>query len=172
MLRVGRGLVAVVIAAVAGLLAAGATGAVAQAGPGGAPGQSGETPGQWPMAGQNIGDTHFQVGEHQISPASVGRLALRWTLTAAGAISATPIVDDGAVYVPDYGGKLWAVAAGSGRVLWSRDISSYTGVTGDVSRTSPAVYGDELILGDGWILSPGTSGAHVFAVDRRTSKLV
>ena len=160
-LKAGRGRVATVIAAVAGLLAAGAPGAIALTGSGG-------TPGQWSMAGQNIDDTHFQAAEHQISPASVGRLAPRWTLTTAGAISATPTVDDGAVYVPDYGGKLWAAAAGSGRVLWSRDISSYTGVAGDRSRTSPAVYRDELILGDGWILSPSTSGARVFAVDRRT----
>ena len=55
-------------------------------------------------------------------------------------------------------------------VLWSNDISSYTGVAGDLSRTSPAVYGNELILGDGWILSPSTVGAKVFAVDRRTGK--
>jgi hypothetical protein len=45
MLRVGRGRVATVIAAAAGLLAAGATGAVALTGPGGAPGRSGGTPG-------------------------------------------------------------------------------------------------------------------------------
>ena len=154
MLRVGRGRVTAVIAAVAGLLAAGATGALA--GPVGAPGQSGG-PGQWSMAGQNIDDTHFQAAEHEISPANAGRLAPRWTLTTAGAISTTPTVDDGAVYVPDYGGKLWAVAAGSGKVLWSQDISSYTGVAGDVSRTSPAVYGNELILGDGWILSSGAA---------------
>jgi polyvinyl alcohol dehydrogenase (cytochrome) len=47
-------------------------------------------------------------------------------------------VDDGVVYVPDYGGKLWAIAAGSGKVLWSNDISAYTGVPGDQSRTAPA----------------------------------
>lgn len=122
------------------------------------------------MAGQNIDDTHFQAAEHDISPSNAGGLAPRWTLTTAGAVSATPTVDDGVVYVPDYGGKLWAVASGSGRVLWSNDISSYTGVTSDQSRTSPAVYRDELILGDGWILSPNTSGARVFAVDRRTGK--
>jgi polyvinyl alcohol dehydrogenase (cytochrome) len=167
MLRVGRGRVAAVIAAAAGILAAGATGAIALTGSGGAPGQ-----GQWSMAGQNIDDTHFQAAEHEISPANVGGLKPRWTLTAAGAISATPTVDDGVVYVPDYGGKLWAVAAGSGRVLWSKDISGYTGVTGDQSRVSPAVYRDELILGDGWILSPGAAGAKVFAVDRRTGALV
>ena len=151
-------------AAVTVTLVMSTSGAMAQ--PGGAADWA--SPGQWPMAGQNIDDTHFQAAEHQISPANVGRLAPRWTLTTAGAISATPTVDDSAVYVPDYGGKLWAVAAGSGRVLWSRDISSYTGVAGDQSRTSPAVYGNELILGDGWILSPSTSGTRVFAVDRRT----
>jgi polyvinyl alcohol dehydrogenase (cytochrome) len=165
-LRAGRGRVATVAAVLVGVLAAaGATGAAAQAGSGGVPGN-----GQWSMAGQNIDDTHYQAAEHEISPANAGRLAPRWTLTTAGAISATPTVDDGAVYVPDYGGKLWAVAAGSGKVLWSQDISSYTGVAGDLSRTSPAVYRDELILGDGWILSPSTVGAKVFAVDRRTGK--
>src|SRR5450755_2442874 len=167
-LKAGRGRVATVIAVLAGLLAAaGATGAAAQTGPGGVPGN-----GQWSMAGQNIDDTHSQADEHEISPANAGRLAPRWTLTAAGGISATPTVDDGTVYVPDYGGKLWAVAAGSGKVLWSNDISSYTGVAGDLSRTSPAVYRDELILGDGWILSPSAVGAKVFAVNRRTGKLL
>src|ERR1700733_7141556 len=116
MLKTGRGRVAMVIAAVAGLLAAVAPGATALAGSEG-------IPGQWSMAGQNIDDTHFQAAEHKISPANVGQLAPRWTLTTSGAISATPTVDDGAVYVPDYGGKLWAVAAGSGEGLWSKDIS-------------------------------------------------
>src|SRR5581483_8764774 len=106
-LGAGSGRVAAVVLAVAGLVAAGAAGATAQAGPEGATGQSG-APGQWSMAGQNIDDTHFQAAERLISRASVGRLAPRWTLTAAGAVSAPPTVDDGVVYVPDYGGKLWA----------------------------------------------------------------
>src|SRR5258708_16119337 len=127
---VGGGGVAMWIAAVAGLTGTGATGDLA--GPGGAPGQSGG-PGQWSMAGQNIDDTHFQAAEHQISPANAGRLAPRWTLTTAGAISTTPTVDDGAVYVPDYGGKLWAVAAGSREGLWSPGISRYTPVASDRS---------------------------------------
>jgi polyvinyl alcohol dehydrogenase (cytochrome) len=165
MRRTGRGRIAAVLVAAAGMLAAGATGAGASPEPGG-------TPGQWPMAGQNISDTHFQAAEHEISPANVGRLAPRWTLTTGGAVSTIPTVYHGVVYVPDYGGKLWAVAAGSGRVLWSHDISGYTGVAGDVSRTSPAVYGRELILGDGWILNSSAVGARVFAVDRNTGRLV
>jgi polyvinyl alcohol dehydrogenase (cytochrome) len=86
-------------------------------------------------------------------------------------VSAIPAVFGGAVYVPDYGGKLWAVSARSGQVLWSRPISDYTGVAGDVSRVSPAVFGSDVILGDGWILSPAQAGAKVFAVNRRTGAL-
>jgi polyvinyl alcohol dehydrogenase (cytochrome) len=167
----GRGRLAAVVAAAAGVLIAGASVAGASTGSVATPGH-GPVAGQWSMAGQNIDDTHFQAAEHKISPATVGRLAPRWTLTTAGAVSATPTVYDRTVYVPDYGGKLWAVAADSGHVLWSRDISSYTGVTGDLSRTSPAVYGDELILGDGWILNPAASGARMFAVNRHTGQLM
>ena len=145
------------------------TGLIAQPGSAAALPSSGS--GQWPLAGQNISDTHFQAAEHVISPANVSRLTPRWTLTTAGAISATPAVDGGVVYVPDYGGKLWAVKAGSGQVLWSKSISDYTGVSGDQSRVSPAVYRDDIILGDGWIVSPNKTGAKVFAVNRRTGAL-
>jgi outer membrane protein assembly factor BamB len=149
--------------ALAVALAAAATVAAADAPQGGSA--------RWPMAGQNIDDTHFQAAEHTISPVNVHRLTPRWELTTAGAVSATPAVAGGVVYVPDYGGKLWAVAARSGKVLWSRSVSDYTGVPGDVSRTSPTLVGGELILGDGWILNPTAEGAHVFAVDRWTGKL-
>ena len=125
-------------------------------------------PGQWAMAGQNLDDSHFQAAEHAISPANVGRLAPRWTATVGGGVSATPTVYDGMVYVPDYGGKLSAVDARSGQLRWSRTISSYTGVADDLSRTSPAIYRDALILGDGWILNSSTAGARVFAVNRHT----
>jgi polyvinyl alcohol dehydrogenase (cytochrome) len=162
---VGRGRLTAVIAAGAAVLLVGAS--AAEASP-----ENGTPPAQWSMAGQNLDDTHFQAAEHKISPANVGRLAPRWTLTAAGAVSATPTVYDGTVYVPDYGGKLWAVAARSGHVLWSRDVSSYTGVADDVSRTSPAVNGNALILGDGWILNSSTAGARVFAVNRLTGALM
>jgi len=83
-------------------------------------------------------------------------------------VTVTPTVADGTVYFPDSGGTLWAVAVDSGRVRWSHRVSVYTGIAGDVSRTSPAVYGDELVLGD---TSPAGTGASVIAVDRRTGRL-
>ncbi|HZD71565.1 MAG TPA: PQQ-binding-like beta-propeller repeat protein, partial [Actinomycetes bacterium] len=161
-LPVGRGRVAAVVAALAGMLVMGTTAATAL--------PSAAAPGQWPMAGQNINDTWYQDAEHAISPANVNHLAPKWTLTTAGAVSVPPTVYDGVVYVPDWGGKLWAVDAHNGRVLWSHPVSSYTGVAGDVSRTSPAVYGSELILGDQTQAVPVLSGARVFAVNRDTGK--
>jgi hypothetical protein len=93
----GRGRLTAVAAAAAGVLMAGASGAGALTLSAATPGH-GPAAGQWPMAGQNIDDTHFQAAEHKISPASVGRLAPRWTLTAAGAVSATPTVYENSVY--------------------------------------------------------------------------
>ncbi len=126
----------------------------------------------WPFAGQNLFNTHSQPGEDQISAANAATLVEKWTLTTAGNVTATPTVYQGVLYVPDMGGKLWAVTAGSGKVRWSRAISSYTGIANDVSRTSPAIAGRALILGDGWIRNNVTAGAHVFAVDQKSGELL
>src|ERR1017187_2717184 len=95
--------IAALTAAVAGMLAACVTGAMAQSG--------GAAPGQWPMGGQNISDNHFKVAERVTSPAILSRLAPRWTLATPEAVSAPPTVSNGVMYIPDSGGKLWAVAA-------------------------------------------------------------
>ena len=126
----------------------------------------------WPVAGQNLFNTHSQPAEDQISPANADLLVMKWSLTTAGNVTATPTVFQGFVYVPDMGGQLWAVNTGSGTVRWSRSISSYTGVPDDVSRTSPAVAGRAIILGDGWIRNDVFAGARVFAVDRLTGELL
>jgi len=44
-------------------------------------------------------------------------------------------------------------------------LASYTGITGNVSRDSPAIDGAELILGDGWDANKLNACAHVFAVN-------
>jgi polyvinyl alcohol dehydrogenase (cytochrome) len=158
-------------AVMAGVFTAPAPAAVGAAGVA-APAAGVAAAGQWPVAGQNLGDTHSQATEHKISSANVGGLTPKWTLTTAGNVAATPTVYAGTVYVSDGGGTLWAVDASSGRVLWSHPTAGYTGVAGDLSRTSPAVYGDELITGDGWGVGPSTGGASVFAVNRLTGTLL
>jgi polyvinyl alcohol dehydrogenase (cytochrome) len=125
----------------------------------------------WPVAGQNISDTHGQVAEKAISASNVSQLVPAWSLTTDGDVSATPTVADGDVYFPDWGGELWALTT-SGSVVWSTSVASYTGLTGDFSRVSPAVDGDELIIGDH--LQSGTTGpgASVLAVNRTTGALL
>ena len=123
----------------------------------------------WPVAGQNIGNTRDQAAETAISASNASQLTQKWALTTAGDVTATPTMVNNVLYFPDMGGKLWAVTS-AGKVVWSSPVSSYTGITGDVSRDSPAIDGNELITGDGWDGNRIGAGAHVFAVNRTTGK--
>src|SRR5258707_5139265 len=127
--------------------------------------------GQWRIAGQNLNNTWSQPAEHSISPANVKELKPKWVFTTGGDVSATPIVDGDAVYFPDWAGNLFAVNKDSGRLIWSQKISEYDGVDGAVSRVSPAVDGNQLIIGD--ILSSNKvhNGANVISVDRESGTL-
>jgi len=77
-------------------------------------------------------------------------------------------VDGDAVYFPDWAGNLFAVKKDSGRLIWSHKISEYDGVQGAISRVSPAVDANHVIIGD--ILSGNKvhNGANVMAVDRES----
>src|ERR1044071_9210290 len=78
--------------------------------------------GEWKIARRDLSNTWNQPSEHTISPANVGKLAPRWTFTTGGDVSATPTVAGDTVYFPDWSGKLYAVRADDGRMLWSQDI--------------------------------------------------
>ncbi|MGH2914358.1 MAG: PQQ-binding-like beta-propeller repeat protein [Solirubrobacteraceae bacterium] len=88
-----------------------------------------------------------------------------------GDVASTPTVADGVVYFTDFGGYLNAVNAKTGALIWQRQISSYDGRPGQVSRNSPLIVGDELVLGDN-ASSAQSGGAHLFAVDRGTGNLL
>jgi polyvinyl alcohol dehydrogenase (cytochrome) len=126
---------------------------------------SGDPPGlSWLLAGQDVSNSRAQPGEHKINANNAKHLAVKWTFTTHGDVSATPTVANGVVYFPDFGGYLNAVDANTGALIWQRKISDYDGVAGAVSRNSPAIVGNELILGDNFgAYQP--SGAHVFAVN-------
>jgi polyvinyl alcohol dehydrogenase (cytochrome) len=136
--------------------------AVAAAVPAGAAGPA-EGP-DWNMNGHDAANTRNQPFENDIGPANVARLAPKWVVTTAGDVSATPAVADGSVFFPDWGGKLWSVDAATGTVQWSRSIADYTGVPGSFSRTSPAVDGGLVYVGD-------QNGSHFVAVDAATGDL-
>jgi len=126
---------------------------------------------QWPVAGQNLDDTWSQPAEHSISPANVKGLRPKWVFTTGGDVSATPTVDGDAVYFPDWGGNLFAVEKESGRLIWSHKISDYDGVDGAVSRVSPAVDGNQVIIGDILNSKHVHNGANVISIDRESGTL-
>ena len=102
----------------------------------------------WGMIGNDSTNSRNQPFEHTIGPANANRLALKWVATIAGDVSATPAVVNGAVYFGDFGGMLWKLDAETGQVIWSHAVSDYTGIPGDIARTSPSVAGNTLVVGD------------------------
>jgi polyvinyl alcohol dehydrogenase (cytochrome) len=148
------------------VLCVGAVGAVA------APLASADGPLEsWTSAAQSILGNRSQPLDFSINSQNVGHLAPKWVFTDHGDVSATPTVAGGAVYFPDFGGYLNAVNAQTGAPIWQRQISAYDGQSGQVSRNSPLVEGNELILGDN-ASGPQSGGAHLFAVSRTDGKLL
>ena len=148
--RLARVVALVLTLAIVGALPAGG------AGPTGGP--------DWSMSGHDPAGTRSQPFENDIGPGNVAALAPKWVVTTAGDVSATPAVVGGSVFFPDWGGKLWSINADTGAVNWSHSIAEYTGIPGSFSRTSPAVDGGLVYVGD-------QNGSHFMAVDARSGDL-
>jgi polyvinyl alcohol dehydrogenase (cytochrome) len=142
-------------------------GGLAVVGPSAADGSRAGT--DWPVAGHDVHNTRHASGEHRVGPDNVAALRPLWTSTVEFGVAATPSVSRGVVHVPDLGGNLWAFDAGDGAVRWSRRISEYTGVAGDISRSTPAVHGGLLVLGN--LAATPDSGAWLVGVDAATGAL-
>src|ERR1022692_273151 len=155
-----------IVAAIA-IVLAGASAARANVMPAGSQASAGNGR-WWPTAGHDIGNTRDASDEHVIGPRNVSQLTTAWSITAAGGVGTTPPGADGTVYFSRQGGKLWAADARTGRVLWSRDVTSYFGYPA-ASRVSPAVFGDELIFGAS---NASEKGMSVVAVNRYTGALL
>jgi polyvinyl alcohol dehydrogenase (cytochrome) len=125
---------------------------------------------EWPRGGRDLANTRSNPLERRIGPANVAQLTTKWTIATQGEVSATPAVTGGAVYFPDWAGYLTKADARTGQVLWSRHLSEYTGVAGNISRTSPVVHDGVVYVGD----QGGSvgAGARLLAVDAATGDLL
>ena len=124
----------------------------------------------WPCSGRDIHNTRNADDEHVLDSSRIAELRPLWTVTTDGNVAATPAVMDGLVYATDFGGSLWAVDAATGQIIWKNAIGSYTGVPGDVSRTTPAHWQGALIMGDGAQAVNTQEGAIVFALDAKSGR--
>ena len=126
--------------------------------------------GLWPFGGHDLENTRHAKTETKISPANVSDLVVKWVFETGADVSATPAVDGKAVYVPDWAGNLFKIDQASGGLIWSHLIADYTGITGDFSRTTPAVHGNKLIFGNQG--GRQFQGATLMAVSKETGDLI
>jgi polyvinyl alcohol dehydrogenase (cytochrome) len=124
----------------------------------------------WPFGGHDLANTRHAKTETKISPANAADLAVKWVFETGGDVSATPAVDGAHVYVPDWAGNLFKIDRETGASVWSRQISEYTGIPGDLARATPAIHGNKLIFGN----QGGRSfqGATLLAVSKQTGDLI
>ena len=127
--------------------------------------------GQWPASGNDLANSRSQPAEVQIGPANVKSLTVKWVFTTGADVSATPTVSGDAVFFPDWAGNLFAINKHTGQLIWSHQISEYDGSSGAISRNSPAIHGNEVIVGDIPAHFALHNGANVIAVDRATGVL-
>ena len=65
------------------------------------------------------------------------------------------------MYRTGQAGYLYKINSETGELLWKHSISEYTGIENSVSRTTPAITDDSIIIGD-------QNGGHLIAVDKHT----
>lgn len=128
-----------------------------------------QTTAVWQSSGQNLTNLRFQPNETTINASNVNHLSLKWTFTTGDSVSATPTVSGNVVYVTDWIGDIYAVAADTGKQIWTHKVSDYDGMSGAMARVSPLILGSELIIGDNVIdQSSPHHGASVIAVNAAT----
>jgi polyvinyl alcohol dehydrogenase (cytochrome) len=76
--------------------------------------------GDWPAYGGPVLGQNNQVSEHDISPTTVGGLALAWQ-SSATTFQSTPVVSGSCVYITD-GGRVLALDVRTGRQLWRTPV--------------------------------------------------
>ncbi len=127
---------------------------------------------EWNLAGSRLSDNWNQPAETLINVSNAKSLVRKWVFTTGGDVSATPTVSGGVVYFPDWAGNLYAVNSATGTLKWSHKIADYDGLSGSVSRTSPAVYGNMLIIGDHTQQVEMHAGTYIIAINRSTGALI
>ena len=71
----------------------------------------------WPMYGKDLSHT-FSNPITQINRGNVGSLMPAWTVPTGDAVSASPAVVDGVVYVGSWDGFFYAIDATTGQLRW------------------------------------------------------
>ena len=99
----------------------------------GAETESGEN---WPMYGRNLGHT-FSNPHSRINPSNVNKLKRAWIFPTDDAVSASPTVVDGVIYVGSWDGNFYAIRARTGTLLWRFQVDCQNAIVPVPRRCLP-----------------------------------
>lgn len=123
----------------------------------------------WPTYGFDLSRNRFNPREGVIGRRSASRLAVRWffsTGTGTAAVSASPSVVNGVVYVGSWNGTMYALDAYTGGPSWTFDIHD----PHPDDRVFPGIQSSAAVA-DGRVYF-GAADANVYALEAATGHLV
>jgi polyvinyl alcohol dehydrogenase (cytochrome) len=132
-------------------------------------------PSGWPSAGYDLNNSHWASVETILNNRNVSGLTVKWQFTTQNDVSATPAVDSngGYVYFPDWSGNLYKLNAATGAVVWTHTMTSYGLSSGAISRTTPTLYGNLVIIGASAPIGRlNPSGAYLLALNASDGSLI
>lgn len=95
---------------------------------------------KWTMFGGDLANTRANLNETKLTAQNVSGLRELWSFRGAGC-TATPAVYERVVYVPTWGGKVYALDAATGAQRWMTALP-------DLIDSSPAVTADAIYVSD------------------------
>lgn len=139
--------------------------------------------GQWKHFGQSLNNDRHNKSENKIGVENAANLEVLWKTDLVGDVWATPAVKGNGVYFPDDKGFLYKLNRKTGEIIWQKNIVDYSSKptqSGNFSRTTPAIQGTTLVIGDQGNRFPFYNnfdinqaiGAEVMAVNTETGEPV
>ena len=129
--------------------------------------QTSSPQGEWKTYANDTYATRFSPLK-QVNADNVQRLAVNWVfqLGFPGKYQATPLYENGVLYITGPDGRAWAIDARTGRQLWfhERALPKTLGLCCSTVNRGFALAGDRLLL--------STTDAHVLALDKRTGAIL
>lgn len=125
------------------------------------------TAADWQMSGQSLLNWRFQPSEIIIKSSKADSLKVNFAVpnNSGGDVSATPSVSDGNLYFPDFAGNLYSLNATTGVVNWTVKLATLTSIPNMVSRTTPTVNGNTLIVAT-------QNSGYLLSINRQTGQLL
>lgn len=113
----------------------------------------------WTMWGGDLNNTRSAEGSTLINQTSANNLTVAWKASLLGAVSASPLIFEGAAVFPTWAGQVYSLNSSTGTVLWQTTIDDYISsplcdrpteynitASGVISRTTPTLAAPDIVV--------------------------